>query len=120
MTTSEVANQLVSLCQTGQWDKALDDLYSENAVSIEPAGGPWPERTEGLEAMRAKGKQWESMVEEVHGMEIEGPLVAGDYFSCTMKMDITIKGMPRSQNDEVCLYKVEDGKIVSEQFFYSR
>ena len=118
MTTHEVAHQLVDLCKTGQWNKALDDLYSNDAVSIEPAGSNFPEHTAGLDNIKAKGAHWESMVEEVHGMEIEGPLVADNFFSCTMKMDITIKGMPRAVNEEVCIYKVDNGKIVSEQFFY--
>ena len=119
MTTTEIANQLVELCKTGQWDKAQEELYADHAVSIEPAGGPWPEKVEGLEAIKAKGDQWSASVEEVHGMEIEGPIVAGDYFTCSMKIDVTMKGMPRSLNEEICLYKVEDGKIVSEQFFFS-
>lgn len=120
MTTAEVANQLVEICRSGEWEKAYASLYADHAVSIEPAGGPWPERCEGMDAIKAKGDQWGSMVEDFHGVEIEGPLVAGDYFTCTMKMDITMKGMGRSQNEEICLYKVEDGKIVSEQFFYTQ
>jgi len=35
-------------------------------------------------------------------------------------MDITYKGMPRMNDSEICVYNVVDGKIVSEQFFYSR
>jgi hypothetical protein len=33
-------------------------------------------------------------------------------------MDITFKGMGRVPMEEIALYKVADGKIVSEQFFY--
>ena len=29
-----------------------------------------------------------------------------------------MKGQPRMQMDEMCLYQVRDGKIVREQFFY--
>ena len=118
MTTKEIADKLVSYCRVGDWDKALEELYSDQAVSIEPAGSNFPERTEGMENIKAKGAQWEGMVEQFHGVEIDGPLVADDHFSCTMKMDITMKGMPRMKNEEICVYKVEDGKIVSEQFFY--
>jgi len=118
MTTQEVADKLVDYCRTGQWDKAQEELYAANAVSIEPAGSNFPERTEGLDNIKAKGKQWESMVQEVHGMTIDGPVVAGSHFSCTMKMDITMKGMPRMQNDEICVFEVADGKITKEQFFY--
>ena len=58
------------------------------------------------------------MVEEFHGATVEGPLVAGNHFSCTMKMDITMKDMPRTLSEEIAVFQVENGKIVKEQFFY--
>lgn len=120
MTTQEVANKLVEYCSTGQWEKAQSELYHDNAVSIEMEGAKdVPPKVEGLEAIKQKGIHWESMVEEFHGMEIDGPIVAGDHFSCTMKMDITMKGAPRMKSEEIALFKVADGKIVSEQFFYA-
>ena len=120
MTTQEIANRLVELCRTGAWDKAFEELYSKDAVSIEMPGGPWPERCEGMEAIAAKGETWQGMVEEFHGVEVSDPLVAGEHFTCTMTMDITMKGMPRARNEEICVYTVKDGKIVTEQFFYSQ
>jgi len=35
-----------------------------------------------------------------------------------MGMDITMKGQSRMQMDEVAVYEVKDGKIVTEQFFF--
>jgi len=35
-----------------------------------------------------------------------------------MGMDVTMKGMGRVKMEEVCVYKVKDGKVVSEQFFF--
>ena len=119
MTTQEVANKLVSYCRSGDWETAMKELYSPNAVSIEmPGEQGFPERVEGMEAIAKKGETWNSMVEEVHGVEVSDPIVAGDHFSCSMTMDITMKGAPRMKNPELCMYKVQDGKIVSEQFFY--
>lgn len=119
MTTQEVADKLVEYCRTGRWDLAQEELYAENAVSIEMEGVQgFPQRVEGMEAIKVKGEQWQAMVEEFHGVEIEGPLVAGDHFTCTMKMDITMKGQPRKNDPELAMFKVKDGKIVSEQFFY--
>ena len=37
MTTQEVAARFNELAQTGQWDKVQEELYADNAVSIEPA-----------------------------------------------------------------------------------
>lgn len=118
MNTTDIANKLVEYCKKGQWELAQTELYSDDAVSIEPKGANFPELVSGLKAIIAKGAQWESMVEQFHGLEIEGPLVASNHFSVTMKMDITMKGAPRMQNDEIGVFKVKNGKIVSEQFFY--
>ena len=35
-----------------------------------------------------------------------------------MKMDITMKGQARKVDKEVAVFSVENGKIVSEHFFY--
>jgi len=119
MSTQEIANKWAEYCRTGQWDKAQEELYHDNCVSLEMEGAQgYPPRVEGKEAIIAKGQQWNEMVEEFHGVEIEGPIVAGNHFSASMKMDITMKGQPRNIDEEVAIFRVEDGKIVSEQFFY--
>ncbi|MEM9821760.1 MAG: nuclear transport factor 2 family protein [Bacteroidota bacterium] len=119
MSPQEVANKWAEYCRTGQWEKALEELYDDHCISLEMKGAQgFPERVEGKEAIKAKGEQWEQMVETFHGLEIEGPMVAANYFTATMKMDITMKGVPRMVNEEVAVFRVENGKIVNEQFFY--
>lgn len=119
MTTQEIANKWAAHCRTGQWDLAQAELYADNCVSIEMEGAQgFPPRVEGMEAIKAKGEGWGSMIEEFHGVEIEGPIVAGDHFTATMKMDITLKGQARKVDEEVGIFRVSNGKIVSEQFFY--
>jgi ketosteroid isomerase-like protein len=73
---------------------------------------------EGLPAIRQKGKQFEEMVEEMHGGYSSDPLVTGNHFAVAMGMDVTMKGAGRVKMDEIALYEVKDGKIVKEQFFY--
>ena len=119
MTTQEVANKWAEYCRTGQWDEAQKELYDNDCVSIEMEGAPnVPPRVEGMEAISMKGQKWNEMVEAFHGAEIEGPIVAGDHFSAVMKMDITMKGRERQLDEEVAVFRVKNGKIVSEQFFY--
>ncbi|MEW4925096.1 nuclear transport factor 2 family protein [Algibacter sp. 2305UL17-15] len=118
MTTKDVADKLVNYCRQGQFEEAVKALYAQNIVSIEPEGAP-VKVSEGLEAVIAKGQQFQEMTEEVHGMEVSDPVVADKFFACTMKMDITFKGAPRTSMEEVCLYKVENGKIVREEFFFT-
>lgn len=120
MTTQEIANKWAEYCRTGQMDKAQQELYSDNCISLEMEGAQgFPQKVEGIKGINEKGKQWEQMVEEFHSLEIEGPIVAGNYFTASMKMDITMKGQPRRKDEELALFRVENGKIVSEQFFYA-
>ena len=118
MTTQEVANRFHELAQTGQWDKIQDELFAENAVSIEPPHAQGLQSVEGIAAIRQKGKQFGEMVEEMHGGYSTTPLVGGRFFSVAMGMDVTYKGMGRQKMDEIAVYEVKDGKIVKEQFFY--
>ncbi len=118
MTTKEVANKLVNYCRQGQFAEAMQELYAPQIVSIEPDGAP-VKVTEGIEAVIAKGQHFNDMVEEMHGMEISDAIVADNFFSCSMKMDVTFKGAPRSTMEEICLYQVADGKIVREEFFFT-
>lgn len=117
MTTEEVAAKLIELCRQGKWDQAQNELYSDDARSVEPEGAPWPV-AEGLAAIKKKGDQWASQVEESHGFEMSDPVIGGDFFSVSMKNDTTFKGTGRFTFEEICLYQVDDGKIVEERFFY--
>ena len=117
MTTTEVANRFNELAQEGKFEQILGELFSQDAKSIEPEGAQF-QTVQGLDQIIEKGKVWHDMVEEMHGGYTNPPIVAGNYFSCTMGMDVTVKGQGRMQMDEVCVYQVKDGKIVSEQFFY--
>lgn len=118
MTTQEVADRLVALCRQGQFDTAIEELYSPEIVSIEPDGAPMKE-VRGLEGVIEKGKHFAEQLEAMHGMEVSEPVVAENFFSCAMKMDVTFKGAPRSSMEEVCVYQVMDGKIVREEFFFT-
>ena len=118
MSTQEVADRLVEMCRQGQNMEALSELYAENCVSREMPGAP-VELTEGLAAIKKKSETWYATVEEIHSSEVGDPIVGGNFFSCTMGMDITFKEQGRVKFEEVCVYEVADGKIASEQFFYS-
>jgi hypothetical protein len=118
MTTQQVADRFHELAQTGAFDKIVEEFYSDDCISIEPENSPGLQTVQGLEAIKAKGVQFNETVEEVHGGYTNAPIVSGNYFALTMGMDVTMKGMGRMQMDEICVYEVKDGKIVKEQFFY--
>ncbi len=117
MTTQEIADKLVEYCRQGKYQECYQELYAQDCVSIEPKGAMM-ERAEGLEAMAEKGKAWNEMVEEMHGASVTDPIVCGDHFSCGMMLDGTFKGVGRQKMEEICVYQVRDGKVISEQFFY--
>ncbi len=117
MTTQEVAKRLVELCKTGDFETAQNELFANDAVSIEQHATPdFDKETKGLDAIKKKGEKWASMVEEMHGNKVSEPVVADNSFACTIKMDVTMKGQGRMNMTELCIYKVKDGKIVSEEF----
>ena len=118
MTTAEVAAKFNQLSKEGNWNKIQDELYAENAGSIEPPNSTGMQSVEGLAAIKQKGKMFNEMVEEMHGGYSTDPVVAGNHFSVAMGMDVTMKGSGRMKMDEIALYEVKDGKIVKEQFFY--
>lgn len=118
MTTQEVANRFNELAQQGQYDQILAELFSEDATSLEPEDSAM-ESVQGLTKIQEKAKAWNEKVEEMHDGYCSPPLVAGDFFSCAMGMDVTIKEQGRMKMDEIAIYEVKDGKIVSEQFFYN-
>jgi len=118
MTTKEVASRLAELCRQGKWEQAQKELFAQDAVSIEPHASPaFEKETKGLNAIFEKGRKFESMTQELHRIEISEPVVAGNALAFKLTMDITMKERPRETWEEVCVYQVKDGKIVSEQFF---
>ncbi len=117
MNTENVANRLVSLCREGKNMEAVQELYDANCISREMKGFP-NEITEGFENIMKKNEQWLNNVEEFHNGEVSDPVVVGNHFSCKMAFDVTFKDSGRQQMEELCMYKVNNGKIVEEQFFY--
>ena len=118
MTTKGVANRFNELAQSGQWEKIQDELFANDAVSLEPPQSQGMQSAEGLPAIKEKGKQFGAMVEEMYGGYSHEPQVAGNFFAVAMGMDCKMKGMDRMKMDEIALYEVNNGKIVKEQFFY--
>lgn len=118
MTTQEVAKRLSELFKENKWDQVQEELFSEDATSIEPPNSPGLQTVTGLDNIRKKGQDFNAMVEEVHGGYCSEPIVGGNFIAVSMGMDVTMKGSGRMQMDEIALYEVKDGKIVKEQFFY--
>lgn len=119
MTTQEVAARLVELCRANKHQQAIEELYHKDIVSVEPEGMP-NRIVQGLAGIAEKGKKFEAMIESFNSSSVSDPIVAENFFSCNMLMNVNMKGVPVPIDmDEICVYTVNDGKIVKEEFFYT-
>ena len=121
MTTQEVAARYYELIQEGKREEIVAELYAHDIVNREPehaAAMGTPTFTSGVEAVKAKSKARTAMIETVHGESCSAPVVGGKFFSVALGRDVTLKGRPRMSLQEVAVYEVKDGKIVTEQYFY--
>lgn len=119
MTTQEIANRLVELCRANQEQQAIEELYAENYVSLEPKGASM-ESTTGRAEHQEKGKNFEAMIANMNAVTWTDPIVAENFFTVGLYMNVDMTNGARDVNmDEICVYQVQDGKIVQEQFFYT-
>jgi ketosteroid isomerase-like protein len=117
MTTQDVANDLVALCKEGKFGEAGEKYWADDVVSVEAGGDP--AEVKGKAAARGKGEWWAN-AHDVHDTKVEGPYINGDDFTVRFVMDITVKESgQRMTMDEIALYRLKDGKIAEERFFYS-
>ncbi len=118
MTTQDVANRMNELFKENKWDQVQGELYAEDCESIEPANAPGLKTVKGMAAIKQKGKDFNAIMEEMHGGWCSEPLIGGNYISFAMGLDVTMKGMGRINMQEICVYEVKNGKVVKEQFFF--
>jgi hypothetical protein len=119
MTTQEIADRLVELCRAWDYDTAYKELYSPDITSVWPKWSPEETMVKGLNALAEKGKKWNDMMEKFIDGWMSDPLVAWSYITLTMRFTCIYKwSTEETTENEICLYQVKDGKIISEQFFY--
>ena len=119
MSTADVANDLVALLKAGKFEECGEKYWADGVVSVEPGGPPGMDRVaRGKPAVEAKS-QWWADNHETQNVEIEGPYINDDQFTCRFKMKVKVKASGQIMDmDEHALYTVKDGKIVEEKFFY--
>ncbi len=117
-TIHEVAARFNELARQEKWFEIQDEFFAEDVRSIDPPGSPYFGYAEGKAAVRKKGEDWVKRIEAVHRTYTTEPVVGGNHFAVGREVDITVQGLGRIQINQVMLYEVKDGQIVSEQFFY--
>jgi hypothetical protein len=119
MTTEQVAKRYYELIQQHQYEQIQNELYTPNAISIEPENDSnLPLVVEGIEALRQKEGLFFSQVEQMFGSYMSETVVSTFFFSMMTGMDVKMKGKQRKKKEQICVFEVRDGRIVKEQFFY--
>lgn len=111
-----VGSRLVALCREGNNEAAIRELYADDIVSWE-VQEPMRE-TRGKENVLGKLFWWNG-AHEIHAATTEGPFANGDEFAVRFHYDITQRETgKRFTMEEIGVYRVRDGRIVEERFFY--
>lgn len=118
MNTQEVGKRLVALCQQGQYQQAIQELYAEDIVCVEAAASPNHPRTMQGKAAAMEKLKWWLENNEIHSGKVVGPFPHEDRFAVFFDFDVTCRQTGRRKMVEVGIYTVKDGKISKEEFFY--
>ena len=118
LTTQQVAARFNELAQQEKWFDIQDELFAENVTSTDPPGSPYFGYAEGNAAVRKKGEDFIKTIEGFHVAYTTQPLVAGNHIAVGRGIDITVQSLGRVNIDQIMMYEVKDGLIISEQFFY--
>ncbi|MEO8853305.1 MAG: SRPBCC domain-containing protein [Ginsengibacter sp.] len=117
-TIQEIAVRFNELAQQEKWFEIQDEFFSDNVKSIDPPKSPYFGYAEGRVNVRKKGEDFVKTIEEFHSAHTTEPVIGGNHFAAGRELDVTVKGLGRIRINEIMLYEVEHGKIISEQFFY--
>jgi hypothetical protein len=113
-TIPEIAGRLASLCNELKFVEAYTELFADHAVSIDPNNKNEP--LTGLDNLIEYEKRFLVSV-NIQNVKVSDAIFAGSYFSLIFSMHFTIEEHESKTVEEICVYKVENGKIVSQQFF---
>lgn len=116
--TRQVADRFDELAKQEKWFEIRDELFSNDVESIDPVGSPYFGYAKGKLAVRKKGEEFTKKIQAAHRLFTTEPLVTGNHFAVGREVDVTVQGFGRIQLNQIMLYGVRNGKIISEQFFY--
>lgn len=118
LTTEEVATRFNELAQQEKWFEIQDELFADSVRSIDPPHSPYFGYAEGKANVQKKGEDWMAKITDAQEFSTTQPIIGANHFAAGRKMDVTVEGFGRIKIDEIMLYEVKGGQIVSEQFFY--
>jgi hypothetical protein len=117
LTTTSISQRLVELLRNREFVRAYTELFSSDAESIDPLS-PRPGSLIGLPLLIQAEEQFLSKI-RIRDLEISEAICAGSYFSLRLYMQFDLGDVERII-DEICVYQVNHGLIVKQQFFVSK
>jgi hypothetical protein len=118
MTTKAVALRFNELAQQEKWFDIQEEFFADSIKSIDPPNSPYMGYAEGKSAVRKKGENFVKGIVAVHKAHTTEPMLCGNHFAVGREIDISTQQFGRIQINQIMLYEVQNGKIVTEQFFY--
>ncbi len=71
-----------------------------------------------MEAILKKEQRFNASIKEWKALEVSDPLVADDFFTIQLKMEIILRNDHKINLNEIIVYEVMNGKIISERFYF--
>ncbi len=91
----------------------LEEIYAQDCVSREPQRPA----VSGIEGVRAKGEQWESMVES-QTWRARNTFVKGNRICIEWHAEVRLRDGREFELEEVAVHEVKGGKITAERYYY--
>ncbi|MBB5441218.1 hypothetical protein HDC92_004925 [Pedobacter sp. AK017] len=110
---TSISNKLIELLRNQDFIGAYQDLFSGDAESFDPLN-PHPSPLKGLAKLVEREKQFLSKV-SILNIDVSEAIHAGNYFTIRLFMQFRLNEKEMFI-DELCIYKVADGKIIKQQF----
>lgn len=109
-----LANDLASMIGEGKILEAFEKYYDENVTMQENDEAP----RVGKAANRAYEEAFVHGIAEMHDGKILGVAVGENYSTIESFMDVTHKDWGRIARSQVAVQHWQDGKVISEKFYY--
>ncbi len=119
MTTTEIATALVDKLNQGDFFGAYELFDQDRVTHLEPKSPVEAFRQiTGVDAIKAKDEAMGEGIAEASLPQIGTPIVKPAAIALPYKMELKLKDGSELVLDEIIVYQVENGKVISEQFFY--
>jgi len=107
MTTRKIAERLVELIRRQRFVEAIEELYAPDVSPVR-----------GFDAVLANNRSWVETM-KIERFEVPNYYVDGDAIMIEMDSDfIHAETGEEFHSEQIGVYKVRDGKVVSSRFYY--